>query len=75
MDCDGHGTRVAGILAGYNDEGGFVGAAPNATLGAYRLLDCQAEMQEDDLLAGLLWAKEDGAQIIIISATRASSLP
>lgn len=68
MDCNGHGTKVAGILAGYDREAGFVGAAPNATLGAYRVLDCNARMEEDDLVAGWLRAYEDGAQIIVSSA-------
>ncbi|KAG8411102.1 hypothetical protein J3458_016212 [Metarhizium acridum] len=67
IDCHGHGTIVAGILAGYNKADGFVGAAPNATIMAYRVLDCQAKGSEDDMMAGWLKAKEDGAQIIISS--------
>ncbi|WP_410621528.1 S8 family serine peptidase [Amycolatopsis sp. cmx-8-4] len=39
-DCDGHGTEVAGIIAGKpdNPEVGFVGVAPDATIVSYRQL-------------------------------------
>ncbi|EXU96513.1 peptidase S8 and DUF1034 (Fn-like) domain protein [Metarhizium robertsii] len=68
MDCTGHGTAVAGVLAGYDEAGGFVGVAPNATLGAYRVLDCNNKGQEDDFMAGLIRAFDDGVQIIVSSA-------
>lgn len=67
MDCQGHGTMVAGILAGHDRVKGFVGVAPNATILAYRVLDCYADGSEDDMMAGWLKAKEDGAQIITSS--------
>lgn len=66
MDCHGHGTTVAGILAG--NDANYVGVAPNATLAAYRVLDCNAMMVEDDLVAGWVKAYEDGAQVIVSSA-------
>lgn len=66
MDCHGHGTTVAGVLAG--NDANYVGVAPNATLAAYRVLDCNAMMVEDDLVAGWVKAYEDGAQLIVSSA-------
>lgn len=71
MDCHGHGTTVAGILAG--NDATYVGVAPNATLAAYRVLDCNAKMVEDDLVAGWIKAYEDGAQIIVSSAGSSGS--
>ncbi|KAM3426042.1 hypothetical protein NHJ13734_009704 [Beauveria thailandica] len=71
MDCHGHGTAVAGVLGG--NDANFVGAAPNATLAAYRVVDCSAKMQDEDLMAGWLQAYQDGAQIIISSAGRQGS--
>ncbi|KAM0738276.1 hypothetical protein ACQRIT_006013 [Beauveria bassiana] len=68
MDCHGHGTFVSSVLAGYDEAKGFVGAAPNATIMAYRVLNCFASGTEDDMIAGWLKAKEDGAQIIISSS-------
>ncbi|KAM3514721.1 hypothetical protein MY11210_001692 [Beauveria gryllotalpidicola] len=66
MDCAGHGTTVAGIIAG--NDANYVGVAPNATLAAYRVLDCDSLMVEDDLVAAWIKAYEDGAQIIVSSA-------
>lgn len=66
MDCYGHGTAVAGIVAGSDPN--YVGVAPNATLAGYRVLNCSALMEEDDLVAGWVKAYEDGAQIILSSA-------
>ncbi|PMB65349.1 Thermophilic serine proteinase [Beauveria bassiana] len=65
MDCHGHGTAVAGILAG--NDANFIGAAPNATLAAYRVTDCDSRLKPEDLMAGWLQAYKDGAQIIISS--------
>ncbi|PHH72083.1 hypothetical protein CDD82_6183 [Ophiocordyceps australis] len=67
MDCDGHGTKVAGMLAGYDSQTGFVGAAPNATIGAYRISDCQGRGSEDDALRGWIAAYNDGMQLITSS--------
>ncbi|KAM3496919.1 hypothetical protein MY10362_009713, partial [Beauveria mimosiformis] len=65
MECIGHGTTVAGIIVG--NDANYVGVAPNATLAAYRVLDCQDMMVEDDLVAVWIKAYEDGAQIIVSS--------
>ncbi|KAK2595506.1 hypothetical protein QQS21_006781 [Conoideocrella luteorostrata] len=68
MDCYDHGTEVAGILGGHSANDSFIGAAPNATLMAYRVLDCNGDGTEDSLIAGWLRAEKDGAQIIITSS-------
>ncbi|MEV6902041.1 S8 family serine peptidase [Amycolatopsis sp. NPDC051372] len=40
QDCDGHGTEVAGIIAGnpQDPKVGFIGVAPDATIVSYRQL-------------------------------------
>ncbi|MEV4596547.1 S8 family serine peptidase [Amycolatopsis sp. NPDC049253] len=40
QDCDGHGTEVAGIIAGnpQDPKVGFIGVAPDATIRSYRQL-------------------------------------
>lgn len=68
MDQNGHGTAVAGVLAGNDPQRNFVGVAPGATLAAYRVVDSKGYGREDDLIAGWLKAVEDGAQIIASSA-------
>lgn len=49
-------------------DANYLGVAPNATLAGYRVLDCSAMLEEDDLIAGWVKAYQDGAQIIVSSA-------
>ncbi|RKP07196.1 peptidase S8/S53 domain-containing protein, partial [Thamnocephalis sphaerospora] len=46
--CNGHGTHVAGIIAG--QQGSFAGVAPQATLGAYRVFGCTGRVELDVVL-------------------------
>ncbi|KID84079.1 subtilisin-like serine protease PR1C [Metarhizium guizhouense ARSEF 977] len=64
MDCNGHGTALAGVVGGY-DAGKYVGVAPNATLMAYRILDCKGKGSADSAMKGWEKAALDGAQIIV----------
>ena len=73
MDCAGHGTHVAGIIAAQpNNPYGFTGAAPEVTLGAYRVLGCAGSVANDVLIAGFNMAYQDGANIITASIGGAS---
>lgn len=69
MDCDGHGTHVAGII-GANDEL-FTGVASNATLGIYKVFGCpdgEALSAADDvLIQAFSLAAADGADLISAS--------
>ncbi|KAJ4268870.1 hypothetical protein NW762_002941 [Fusarium torreyae] len=67
MDCAGHGTHVAGIVAAQKNSMGFTGAAPGVTLGSYRAFGCQGESGNDMLIAAFNQAFEDGADIISAS--------
>ena len=51
MDDNGHGTHVAGIVAG--NGGGVVGMAVEATLYAYKVLNEQGGGYSSDVIAGL----------------------
>lgn len=64
MDCGGHGTHVAGIIAAQENPFGFTGAAPDVTLGAYRVFGCEGYTSSDLLIASFNQAYQDGAQII-----------
>ncbi|KAI9610092.1 hypothetical protein H4Q26_007090 [Puccinia striiformis f. sp. tritici PST-130] len=66
--CTSHGTHVAGIVAASDVGYGFMGVAPNATLGMY-LFGCgeDGDSSSDSLMAAFLQAHKDGADIISAS--------
>ncbi|RAL59204.1 hypothetical protein DID88_006659 [Monilinia fructigena] len=67
MDCYGHGTHVAGIIAASNDPY-VLGVAPNATLGIYKVFGCQdGTVANDVLISAFTMAHNDGADIISAS--------
>ena len=54
MDDNGHGTHVAGIIAGDPAEpGGRTGEAPKAGLTAYKVLDANGQGSESTVIEGL----------------------
>lgn len=65
MDCQGHGTHVAGIIAG--NDSNLLGVAPNATLFSYKIFGCGGGTTEDVLMSALQLAFEDGVDIITAS--------
>ncbi|KXJ87151.1 peptidase S8/S53 domain-containing protein, partial [Microdochium bolleyi] len=65
--CMGHGTHVAGIIASRPSHLGFLGAAPDAELGAFRALDCLGGSSNDLLIAAFNMAYEAGSTIISAS--------
>ncbi|KAG0291090.1 hypothetical protein BGZ96_005492 [Linnemannia gamsii] len=81
MDCAGHGTHVAGIVAARNEGPNamgpqdFVGVAPDATIGAYRVFGCNGEVSDDVLLAALKAAYRDGMDIVNLSLGGSSGWP
>ncbi|PTB75520.1 subtilisin-like protein [Trichoderma longibrachiatum ATCC 18648] len=67
VDCAGHGSHVAGIIAAQKNPYGFTGGAPEVTLGAYRVFGCDGQAGNDVLISAYNQAFEDGAQIITAS--------
>jgi subtilisin family serine protease len=49
-DCSGHGTQVASIIAGTN-----VGVAKLANIKAVRILDCDGQGTNSDLISAIHW--------------------
>ena len=72
-DYRGHGTHVAGIIAGGNTSGKAIGVAPGATLLVARVFDQDSLNPADDtssyaqVTGGVEWLISNGAQIINLS--------
>jgi hypothetical protein len=57
-DCDGHGTHVAGIIAGNT-----YGVAKGATLVPVRVLDCTGTGLDSGIVAGIDWVTSQKTQL------------
>lgn len=69
QDGHGHGTHVASIAAGSGQasNGQYRGVAPQATILAAKVLDNQGNGRTSNVMAGVEWAVDNGAQILILS--------
>jgi len=74
MDCQGHGTHVAGIIGASNDDY-ILGVAPAATLGIYKVFGCTGQVANDVLIEAFTMAYNAGADIITASIGGASGWP
>lgn len=71
-DVQGHGTHCAGTAAGsVRTEGGTrYGVAPDAELHIAKVLSDRGAGREGDILAGLVWAADEGCAVISMSLGR-----
>src|SRR4051794_23754163 len=68
QDTNGHGTHVAGIAAASTNNGiGVAGTAPEAKILPVRVLDPDGSGTGPDIVAGIKWAADHGAQVINLS--------
>ncbi|ATY64980.1 subtilisin-like serine protease PR1C [Cordyceps militaris] len=67
MDCGGHGSHVAGIIAAQPNEFNFTGVAPDVTLGAYKVFGCTGSTGTDVLISSFNKAYQAGSDIITAS--------
>ncbi|KAJ0161405.1 Minor extracellular protease vpr, partial [Colletotrichum tanaceti] len=70
MDQFGHGTHVAGIVAGKSDK--FVGVAPKAKLLSFKVFGSTGYSNEETVIEGFLKAFDSGADIISASVGEGS---
>ena len=63
-DDNGHGTHVAGLVAGDGTAsmGKYRGAAPGCGIIALKVLDCYGTGSQDDVLRALRWIRENRQQ-------------
>ena len=66
-DGHGHGTHVAGIIAAANDGRGVTGAAYSASIMPIRVLDDSGSGSTTDVVAGIRFAADNGADVINLS--------
>ena len=66
-DAQGHGTHVSGIIAARRNAHGIVGVAPEAKIIAAKVLNDEGSGTSQDIVAGIHWAIESGADILSMS--------
>ncbi|TBR21970.1 hypothetical protein EPO15_08930 [bacterium] len=74
MDDHGHGTHVAGTIAGSGNEGkGALGVAPRARLYAVKVLNKEGGGTNAVIVDGIAWAVQNGMKVINMSLGGPSS--
>ncbi|MFD7787961.1 S8 family peptidase [Streptomyces nojiriensis] len=68
-DCQGHGTHVAGTVAGQT-----YGVAKKADLVSVRVLDCDGKGEYSGILAGLDWVAKNAKQPAVLNASLGGDL-
>ncbi|MFE7749676.1 S8 family peptidase [Streptomyces sp. NPDC057428] len=63
-DCNGHGTHVAGTVAGAT-----YGVAPDASLVPVRVLNCEGSGTWAGIIAGLDWIAQNAEQPAVVNAS------
>lgn len=67
IDRNGHGTHVAGTIAANNNDKGMVGVAPETKILPVKCLGDDGSGYIDDIINGIRWAVDNGADIITMS--------
>ena len=67
LDTNGHGTHVAGTIAAENNSLGVTGVAYNASIMSIRVLDSNGSGFLSDVAAGIVYAVDNGADVINLS--------
>ena len=72
MDCNGHGTHVAGIVGA---DGTLTGVAPDVVFGAYKVFGCEGSTTADIMMQAMEMALADGMHILNMSIGAAFQWP
>jgi serine protease AprX len=76
-DGYGHGTHVAGVIAGHDPSGQYLGIAPNATVISVKVTDDNGSAFESDVLRGLDWVNQNAGAYHIgaVNLSLTTSIP
>ena len=68
-DTNGHGTWLAGIVAARTNNGlGIAGVGADfVQVMPVKVLDANGEGQDSDVIAGLIWAVDNGAKVVLMA--------
>lgn len=66
-DDQGHGTHVAGTIAGLLDNAGVVGVAPEVDLYAVKVLSSTGSGSFSSIIAGIDWSINNGMHVLNLS--------
>ncbi|MCU0295370.1 MAG: S8 family serine peptidase, partial [Candidatus Nanopelagicales bacterium] len=66
-DNNGHGTFLAGMIVGKTNGSGIAGLAPGARIMPVKVLDSEGVGDSDDIARGIIWAVDNGADVINMS--------
>ncbi len=61
-DCQGHGTEVAGVLGGTT-----FGVAKRVTLHAVKVLGCNDDTRQSDIIAGIDWVRANHVKPAVVN--------
>jgi len=64
MDDEGHGSHVAGTVAGRLDEQNFYGVAPDVRIMAIKTHNTDGEGSKSSVVKGILYAADMGARVL-----------
>ncbi|MDI6826206.1 MAG: S8 family serine peptidase [Candidatus Aenigmarchaeota archaeon] len=64
-DDNGHGTHIGGIIASQHPT--YKGVAPGSSLIAAKVLDASGSGNYNDVMAGIEWCVDNGANVISLS--------
>ena len=67
MDVDGHGTHVAGTIAGMNNDYGVTGIAYDSQIMPVKVLDDNGSGTNTSVANGIYYAVDNGADVINLS--------
>ena len=66
-DDFGHGTLVAGVIAGRGALGASPGACPRCRIMPVRVIDSSGQASADAIDSGIVWAVDHGARVVNMS--------